>query len=228
VGVDATFTITSMGIQPSISPVVADYDVINRNDVSTIVTWGSAKSVVSIVDDSGYLLAEGMHYTVTGTSDVSANLTILSSTYLATKLRSFGQKLVLTIGFDVGRDATLTITVPEVCFIATAAYGTPLADEIQILRDFRDEYLLTNPLGQALVDIYYRVSPPTAEFIVEHPGLKPMVRAGLLPAVALSALAVNTAPAEKMVMVGLLVLVAGAVAVWATRRRRRSPQYTRG
>ena len=219
VGVDATFTIASMGIQPSIFPVTADHDVIDRNNVSTTIIWGSATSVVSIVDDGGYLLAEGMHYTVTAINPgVSANLTILSSTYLSSKLRMFGEKLVLTIGFDVGGDATLTITVPEVCFIATAAYGAPMAEQIQILREFRDEYLLTNSLGQALVDIYYRVSPPVAEFIIEHPSLKPVVRAGLLPAVAISAVAVNTTRVEKMVMVGLLVLVAVAMAVWAARR----------
>jgi hypothetical protein len=227
VGVDATFTITSMGIQPSMSPVTVDYDVIDRNDVATTITWGSAASVVSIVDDSGYLLAAGMHYAVIPiTPGESANLTILSSTYLSGKLRSFGQKLVLTIGFDVGRDATLTITVPEVCFIATAAYGTPMAEQIQILREFRDEYLLTNPLGQALVDLYYRVSPPVAEFITGHPSLKPVVRAGLLPAVAMSAIAVNTTPVEKIVIVGLLGLVVVAVAVWAIRRRGRGPEYS--
>lgn len=226
VGADATFTIASMGIQPSIFPVTADHDVIDRNNVSTTIIWGSATSVVSIVDDGGYLLAEGMHYTVTAISPgVSANLTILSSTYLSSKLRMFGEKLVLTIGFDVGGDATLTITVPEVCFIATAAYGTPMAGQIQILREFRDEYLLANSLGQALVDIYYRVSPPVAEFIIEHPSLKPAVRAGLLPAVAISAVAVNTTRVEKMVMVGLLVLVSVAMAVWAARRRGRGPEY---
>ena len=144
----------------------------------------------------------------------------------STSLGSFGERLELTIGFDVGRDATLTITVPEVCFIATAAYGTPMAEEIQVLREFRDEYMLTNPLGQALVDIYYRVSPPIAEFITEHPSLKPMVRAGLFPAVAMSAVGVNTSPVEKMVIVGLLVLVSVAVVAWATRRRGRGPEYT--
>jgi len=225
-GVDATFTIASMGIQPSISPVAADYDVINRNDVTTFITWGSATSVVSILDDSGYLLAPGMHYTVIPvTPGVSANLTILSSTYLATKLKMFGEKLVLTIGFDVGRDATLTIAVPPVCFIATAAYGTPMAEEIQILREFRDEYLLTNPLGQALVGVYYRTSPPVAGFVTEHPGLKPVVRAGLLPAVAMSAVVVNATPVEKIVIVGLLVLVV-VVAVWTRRRRGRGLEYT--
>jgi hypothetical protein len=99
-----------------------------------------------------------------------------------------------------------------------------MAEEIEILRELRDEYLLTNPLGQALVDFYYRVSPPIAEFITEHPSLKPIVRTGLLPAVAMSAIAVNTTLAEKMAILGLLVLV--SVAVWATRWRGRSPQYT--
>jgi hypothetical protein len=114
----------------------------------------------------------------------------------------------------------------EGCFIATAAYGTPMAEEIQILREFRDEYLLTNPLGRAFVDFYYRVSPPMAEFITEHPGLKPIVRAGLFPAVAMSTVAVNTTPAEKAAIIGLLVLVSVALAVWAMRRRRRDPEYT--
>jgi len=110
---------------------------------------------------------------------------------------------------------------PSWCFIATAAYGTPMAVEIEILREFRDEYLLTNPLGQALVDFYYKVSPPIAKFITEHPSLKPIVRAGLVPAVAMSTVAVNTTPAEKMAIIGLLVLALVAVAVWATRRRGR-------
>ena len=105
------------------------------------------------------------------------------------------------------------------CFIATAAYGTPMAEEIGILREFRDEYLLTNALGQTLVGVYYRISPPVAEFITEHPSLRPMVRAGLLPAIAMSAIAVNTSPAEKGVMMVLLALVSVAVAIWATRRR---------
>jgi alpha-tubulin suppressor-like RCC1 family protein len=113
-----------------------------------------------------------------------------------------------------------------VCFIATAAYGTPMAEEIQILRQFRDVYLLTNTLGQALVRLHYRVSPPIAEFITEHPSLKPIVRAALLPAVAISIVAVNTGPTEKMAILGLLVLVSVALVVWAARRRGRGSEYT--
>jgi len=77
------------------------------------------------------------------------------------------------------------------CCTITAAYGSPMAEEMEILREFRDQYLLTNPLGRAFIDFYYTVSPPIAKFITEHPSLKPIVRAGLLPVVAMSAVAVN-------------------------------------
>ena len=112
------------------------------------------------------------------------------------------------------------------CFIATAAYGRPMAGEIEILRQFRDECLLTNPLGQALVDLYYRVSPPIAEFITERPSLKPVVRIGLLPAVAMSAVAVHTTPVEKAAILGLLALISVALAIWATGRWGRGPEHT--
>lgn len=105
------------------------------------------------------------------------------------------------------------------CFIATAAYDTPMAEEIQILHEFRDGYLMTNPVGQALVGVYYRVSPPIAEFINEHPSLKPIVRTGLVPAVAMSTIVVNTTPIQKGAIAGLLVMVPVIIAMWAQRRR---------
>lgn len=102
-----------------------------------------------------------------------------------------------------------------------------MAEEIENLRELRDKYLLTNPAGQAHVDLYYRVSPPMADFITEHPSLKLIARTGLVPAMAMSTVVVNTDPAEKMAMVGLLVLVS-VVVVWAARRRDRGPEYPRG
>jgi hypothetical protein len=52
------------------------------------------------------------------------------------------------------------------------------------------------------------------------------VRAGLVPAVAISTAAVNTSLAEKAAIVGSLVLVSVAVGVWAARRRSRRPIST--
>lgn len=69
------------------------------------------------------------------------------------------------------------------CFIATAAYGTPLAEEVKTLQEFRDRYLLTNRLGKALVGVYYRFSPRLAEAIAHNEGAKKVTRAFLRPLV---------------------------------------------
>ena len=66
------------------------------------------------------------------------------------------------------------------CFIATAAYGTPLHEDIDVLRDFRDEYLMTNQLGRVFTDIYYSTSPPIADLIRDNDGLRTIVRKGLV------------------------------------------------
>ncbi|HUJ17402.1 MAG TPA: CFI-box-CTERM domain-containing protein [Nitrospirota bacterium] len=67
------------------------------------------------------------------------------------------------------------------CFIATAAYGYYSAPQVQVLREFRDRFLMTNGPGRAFVQWYYRVGPGAASFITNHPWLKPVVRAALLP-----------------------------------------------
>ena len=67
-------------------------------------------------------------------------------------------------------------TADEGCFIATAAFGTPHAEEIDELREFRDHILLSNTLGEMFVDAYYRFSPPVAEWISESERRKKTTR----------------------------------------------------
>ena len=71
------------------------------------------------------------------------------------------------------------------CFIATAAYGTPLASEVRILSRFRDRHLLTNGPGRKFVRCYYRISPVIAGIISKSRFLRFMVRTGLRPLVFL-------------------------------------------
>ena len=67
------------------------------------------------------------------------------------------------------------------CFIATAAFGSPLEPHVQVLRDFRDRYLLTNSIGKSFVGLYYTFSPPIADFIVKNGALRAATRVALYP-----------------------------------------------
>jgi len=62
------------------------------------------------------------------------------------------------------------------CFIATAVYGTSTAEQLDVLREFRDDVLLESTVGSQLVDLYYQVSPPIADFISENSFVRALVR----------------------------------------------------
>ncbi len=62
------------------------------------------------------------------------------------------------------------------CFIATAAYGTPTAEQIDVLREFRDTVLLESTTGSLFVSLYYQFSPPVADFIAGNELLRALVR----------------------------------------------------
>ncbi|MFH1675094.1 MAG: carboxypeptidase-like regulatory domain-containing protein [Pseudomonadota bacterium] len=103
------------------------------------------------------------------------------------------------------------------CFIATAAFGSYISPHVKILRDFRDACLLTNRAGQGFVRLYYKYSPPVADFIAKHGILKAAVRCGLYPLVGLSYVALHTTPAHQVsIVLGLVFAFSGIVMV---RRR---------
>lgn len=58
------------------------------------------------------------------------------------------------------------------CFIATATYGSYLAPEVVVLRQFRDNFLLKYEIGKKLVKIYYKYSPKYANIIRSNSTLK--------------------------------------------------------
>jgi hypothetical protein len=92
----------------------------------------------------------------------------------------------LTIAALPDGDSWFQLPLPSWCFIATAAYGTDTAEEIDLLREFRDVTLLPSGPGAGFVSLYYQVSPPIAEIISTHDFLRTAVRVGFIgPVVAI-------------------------------------------
>lgn len=90
----------------------------------------------------------------------------------------------MLIAIELNRGVTSVWVLPKgMCFIATVAYGSPLATEVLSLSDFRDEVLLPTKLGMAAVRLYYNFSPTMAAYINESSSMKAIVRACLYPVV---------------------------------------------
>ena len=100
------------------------------------------------------------------------------------------------------------------CFIATAAYGTPMAADIDTLRAVRDTYLLNSAAGTAFVDAYYHVSPAIADVVAKYPVVAAGVRIVLVPVIWAAKLV--------MAMPAVSALLAFTLVALATLRRRRS------
>jgi hypothetical protein len=72
------------------------------------------------------------------------------------------------------------------CFIATAAYGSALAPQVEVLRTWRDRYLATHAPGRAFIAAYQTWSPPVADLLRRSESLRALVRMLLLPIVGVA------------------------------------------
>jgi hypothetical protein len=109
------------------------------------------------------------------------------------------------------------------CVIATAAFGSPLAPQVQLLREFRDRFLLPHPAGRELVALYYTVSPPLARVVARSETLRAVVRVALAPIIHWAALALWS----PTIGLGVLLLPVGLATMWVNRRARRPGQRSR-
>lgn len=101
----------------------------------------------------------------------------------------------------------LTFRTDAACFIATAAYGSPLEPHVSVLSRFRDQYLQSNQAGKQFVRFYYRFSPPVAEVISDSWFLRILTRIALLPLIGFSYFMVYLSLSVKA---ALLLAIGGA------------------
>lgn len=88
------------------------------------------------------------------------------------------------------------------CFVATAAYGSPLAAEVQSLRSFRDEVLRGTRAGAAFFDRfwphYYRLSPPIVAAMEGDPEARELIRHALVAPIVEYLRIARTFPEEPL------------------------------
>lgn len=104
------------------------------------------------------------------------------------------------------------------CFIATAAFGSPLAREVQALRQLRDRYLMTSAPGRVFIAAYYWLSPPVADLIRQHDALRAATRLGLRAGLW-GTRRIETSPGWMLVLLPVIaggggLLGYGAVRLW--------------
>jgi hypothetical protein len=127
---------------------------------------------------------------------------------------------------DNGIDDDCDGKTDETCFVATVAFGSPLAQEVITFKAFRDRYLKTNRLGRLLVQSYYEHGPKAARFISSREGLKRLVRGILYPLAHVCEFALTAGPWQKAAVAGVtLLLPFGMFLLVATVRRRRITEY---
>jgi len=105
----------------------------------------------------------------------TGNVNTIDDVYAAATAITMQDDYSITANFEE-TSSPFPFPFPLPCFIATAAYGTPTAEQIDVLREFRDVVLLESTAGSRFVALYYRLSPPIADFIARSDLLRTLVR----------------------------------------------------
>ena len=121
------------------------------------------------------------------------------------------------------------------CLIATAAYGSEMAPQVQFLREIRDNTVLQTQSGTSFMtafnQFYYSFSPTIADYERENPVFKEAVKVGLTPLLTsltiLNYVDIDTEQEMLGYGIGIIMLnigmyfVAPAVVIIALKNRRK-------
>jgi peptide/nickel transport system substrate-binding protein len=184
IGQPATMAIdVEVADQPS-SEATVNYFVSNKDGIVVVkgeaAPEGTGQFKINLAADETSRLSPGPNQLRIFASSIEAlRPDISTNTILATTSAAAGQ----TPNDQNG--GTTPGTQPSGCLIATAAFGSELTPQVQYLRNFRDNFILSTASGSAFMNtfnsVYYSFSPQVADYEREQPWLQSMVKAGLYP-----------------------------------------------
>ncbi|HLC09657.1 MAG TPA: CFI-box-CTERM domain-containing protein [Nitrosopumilaceae archaeon] len=137
------------------------------------------------------------------------------------------QKQSIEEGMEKAEEETTESPQPSTpksgCLIATAAFGSELAPQVQFLREFRDDTILTTTSGASFMSVfnavYYSFSPYVADAERQNPVLQETIKTALYPLLGilqLSTISHTGEPSEFSVLTSGFIAASliGATYVW--------------
>jgi len=101
------------------------------------------------------------------------------------------------------------------CLIATAAYGSEMSPQVQLLREIRDNQLMNTESGSAFMgafnEMYYSFSPTIADMQRDSPIFKEIVKVGLTPMLSSLSIMENANSESEVLGLGLSVIMLNIV-----------------
>ena len=97
------------------------------------------------------------------------------------------------------------------CLIATAAFGSELAPQVQQLRELRDNSLLNTESGTNFIDlfngVYYSFSPYIADYERENPVFKELIKLTITPMITTLSLMEYADSEESVLSIGISLII---------------------
>jgi hypothetical protein len=109
------------------------------------------------------------------------------------------------------------------CFIATAAFGSDMAPQVQTFREFRNKFLLTSAGGREFVKFYYKYGPYYANWIKQSDTYRAIVRVFLWPLLIFVKMSLAVGVGLPLTIgLGFILLILMILKNWTSQAKNRS------
>jgi YVTN family beta-propeller protein len=173
----------------------SDFVAVAESDDEISLSWS-----YNFTDAAGFILERklGSAGTFIKVADLTSDVTSYRDNGLAV-YRTYYYRIAAydAAGLSDYAEASTTTDESKGCFIATSAYGSLMAEEVKILKNFRDNVLLTN-------------SPLVADFVSKHDSLRAVLCWSLLPLIGVSWLGLKMGfiPTVTLIVLFLPLMIA--------------------
>ncbi|QDK44050.1 hypothetical protein DOM22_02180 [Bdellovibrio sp. ZAP7] len=184
------------------------------NDPATTVGRITNASPTSVIPVSSTVFPPDVDDRLTGLTNGKTYCAVMANRDLAGNIYYFTPATVDPTTLCATPEPVVGLLDDKHCFIATAAFGSDMAPEVQSFREFRNKYLIPYAWGQNFVKTYYKYSPKYAAMISQNETAKIAVRGVLWPLLFFARLSVALG-----FWFALAITVFGCLTIWGLYRR---------